>query len=127
MRSLIAVLCVALAGCSSVDGRYTVLSTKEVEVSRVDVKKAPLRRDVQGASDGRLWFLFIPLGRAPSVEVATDRALAAGQGDLILSAKVHRTWWSALIVSWQSTWVTGDVLDTTGKGTRDVRRDSVGG
>ena len=57
----------ALNGCAFELGRFPVLSTKNVEISRVDLKKIGVNRDVRGV-DGRLWFLFVPLGSTPTIE-----------------------------------------------------------
>ena len=41
----------------------------DVEVSRVDLKHVPLKRSVS-ESDGRFWLLFIPFGKAPTINKA---------------------------------------------------------
>jgi hypothetical protein len=106
-------------GCTTEQGRFTILSTHDVEMSRVDLKHAPTQHDVS-ESDGRAWFLFIPLGTTPTVNNAIDKCLKEGRGDFMTSARVKSTWWTILIFSWESYRVTGDVANSMGDGTGEV-------
>lgn len=112
-------LAVTAGGCSTIVGRFSILSTKNVELSRVDLKEIGLQRNVEG-SDGRVWFLFIPLGFSPTVEAAADRVLEHGRGDFMVSARVEFFFWSFFLFSYESYRVYGDVGDSLGHGTRNV-------
>lgn len=118
-KFLFAALACLLAGCVTDHGAMTLLSSKNVELSRVDLKHVPFTRNVR-ASDGRLWFLFIPLGRSPTIGRAVDECLLTGSGDFMTSARVTSFWWSILLVSWESYRVEGDVGDSLGEGAREV-------
>lgn len=106
-------------GCASRLGDFTLLSSKTVEISRVDLKKVTYSRGIEG-SDGRFWFLFIPFGNAPSLEEAVDAALENGNGDFMTSAVIHRTSWTIILFSWESYAVSGDVASSLDKGSRDI-------
>src|SRR5438105_15582508 len=108
---------VTVAGCATDQGRFPIMSTKNVEVSRVDLKHIPFVRDVQGA-DGRFWFLFIPFGSSPTLAKAMDDCLKHGNGDFMTSARIESFFWSALLCSYESWRVTGDVGDSLGPGSR---------
>lgn len=106
-------------GCVTDHGAMTLLSSKNVELSRVDLKHVHFTRNVE-ASDGRFWFLFIPFGRAPTIGRAVDECLMTGRGDFMTSARVTSLWWTALLFSWESYRVMGDVGDSLGEGAREV-------
>lgn len=118
-KSLFLALACLLAGCVTDHGAMTLLSSKNVELSRVDLKHVPFTRNVR-ASDGRLWFLFIPLGRSPTIGRAVDECLITGSGDFMTSARVTSLSWSILLFSWESYRVAGDVGDSLGEGSREV-------
>ena len=77
--SFAAAALLTVAGCRTEQARFTLVSTKNVEISRVDLKHAPIDRNCH-ESDGRLWFLFIPLGSAPTIDRAMDSCLKQGGG-----------------------------------------------
>lgn len=106
-------------GCVTDHGAMTLLSSKNVELSRVDLKHVSFTRNVQ-ASDGRFWFLFIPFGRSPTIGRAVDECLVTGSGDFMTSARVTSLWWTVLLFSWESYRVEGDVGDSLGEGSREV-------
>ena len=112
-----------LAGCAFDEGNFTVLSTKNCEISRIDLKTVNFRRDVEG-SDGRAWFLFIPLGALPNFYRAADDCLRQGNGDFMTSARTSYFCWSVLLVSWESERVLGDVGNAASAGARDVATPS---
>lgn len=109
-----------VSGCTTVVGRFPLLSTKYNELSRVDLTQLEYHRGVT-ATDGRLWLFVVPLGGAPTIERAADACLAAGFGDFMTSARVEAFWWSFFgLVSWESYTVTGDVGNSLGAGARQV-------
>ena len=117
----LALMIVAALGtaCVTDQGTLTLLSTRNVELSRIDLKHVQFDRNVQG-SDGRFWFLFIPFGRAPTMGRAIDDCLTAGRGDFMTSARVTSMWWTILICGWESFRVAGDVGESLGQGAREV-------
>ncbi len=88
-----ALLCV---GCTQRLGDFTLISTKNVDLSdaSIDVKTG---RRVTG-EDCRYIALFIPLG-VPSVKEAVDDALEKGNGNLLVDQVTSvRSWYVPLIV-----------------------------
>lgn len=92
-------LAVALAalflatGCTTRFVDYTVLSTKNVDLSKAGTFKRAANR-VSG-EDQQFWIIFIPTSGAPNVKEAADRAIesvpgAIGLVDGVVSA---RGWW----------------------------------
>jgi hypothetical protein len=114
-----AMLLVMSSACAVRQGDFTILSTKNVEISRVDLKRIDFQRNLEG-SDGRFWFLFIPFGSAPTLEDACDRCLEAGNGDFMTSAVIYSTGWTVILCSWESWSVKGDVGDSLSKGAADL-------
>ncbi len=122
MRSIFpafAVIAALLTGCRTEEARLTIASTKDVEVSRVDLKHIALKREVS-ESDGRFWFLFIPFGSAPTINRAMDECLESGKGDFIVNARITSFWWTILVFSWESYRIEGDVSNSIGGGAREV-------
>ena len=107
-------------GCTTRHGTFTVLSTKNTEISRVDLKRVTFTRDVRG-KDSRVWFLCIPFGSAPTLEEAADRCLEKGHGDFMTSAVIYRTGWSILLFSYGAWTLEGDVGDSLSAGAADLQ------
>jgi hypothetical protein len=116
----IMVLGVLSSACTSRQGSFTILSTKNVEISRVDLKKVDFTRNVEG-TDGRFTFLIIPFGSAPKIEEAVDICLESGGGDFMTSAVLYHTSWSVILFGWESWTVEGDVGDSLSAGAADIR------
>lgn len=110
MRKLILLFIIALcaAGCTVRQTGFTVLSTKHVELSRIDLKDTDVAREQHG-SDSRLWILFIPLSGNPTLENAVNACLENGKGDFIINPVVDSSWWSLILFSYGSWYVKGDV------------------
>ena len=51
--ALVLIALLLAPGCSTRVGDFTLISTKNVEISRVDLKKVPFKRNVVGG-DGQL-------------------------------------------------------------------------
>ena len=113
-------LALGVSSCGTVVGRFPVVSTKNVEISRVDLKKIPYERNVEG-TDSRLWFLFIPFGGSPTIEQAMDDCLKEGNGDFMTSCRIEDVGWSFLLFSYGGYKVVGDVGDSLGSGSRDLK------
>ena len=106
MVGLLALTMLLGTGCSTRIGDFSVVSTGTPQYNKMN--DAPVRQSVKG-DDGRVWFLFIPLGGAPSLEEAVDDCLDEGQGDYIERARFYSTWWSVLLFSGSGYEVIGDV------------------
>lgn len=109
------------SGCTVRQGDFTLLSTKNAEISRVDLKKIDFKRNVEG-SDGRFWFLFIPFGSKPSLQEACDRCLENGNGDFMTSAVIYSTGWHAILFGWESWTIKGDVGNSLSQGAADIQK-----
>lgn len=109
-----------LAGCATRQGTFTVLSTKNTEISRVDLKRVHFTRNVSG-QDSRFWFLCIPFGSAPLLEEAADECLEKGHGDFMTSAVIYRTAWTVILFSYGAWRVEGDVGDSLSAGAADLK------
>ena len=92
MRKLIIMLVVVLFGfgCSVRQTGFTVISTKNVELSSVDLKE-------------------IPLSGNPKLEDAVDMCLKDGDGDFIINPIITSRGWSLLLFSYGSWHIRGDV------------------
>ncbi len=110
MKKISIVLAIAVLGfgCTIRHADFTVLSNKNVEISRVDLKRIQLVRNQEGR-DGRLWFLIFPLGMSPTLEEAVDQCLEDGGGDFMTSAVISRKWWSFILFSYGAWYIKGDV------------------
>ena len=117
------ILCAAVlasSGCAVRHGTFTVLSTKNTEISRIDLKRVNFTRNIRG-KDSRFWFLFIPFGSAPTLEEACDECLERGHGDFMTSAVVYRTAWTVILFSYGSWTIDGDVGDSLSTGAADIK------
>jgi len=130
MTKTIVLICVLFSllilttGCSVRQGDFSLLSTKKIELSHVDLQQADFTRDVEGSSS-RLWFLFIPFGSTPTLEKACDAALERGRGDFMTSVVAHSSTWHIILFGWESWTVKGDIGDSMSAGAPDSSdRDS---
>jgi hypothetical protein len=120
---LSAAVCGALftTGCSTRVADFTVVSTKNVELSRIDVKKAAVVHNVTGVSREYI-ITFFPTG-TPSIQKAVDDALHRGGGDVMTSANVDQGgWYIPLIFGVSYVKVTGDVINSVGAGSADIQK-----
>ncbi len=101
-----------LAGCAYRIGDMTVLSTRGVNLDKIDLDKMPQTKNVSG-TDSKFIFLFIPLG-FPHLENAVDDALDKGGGDLMIDAVIQSEgWW--FIIGQTAISVKGNVVKTRGQ------------
>lgn len=98
------------AGCRIELGRLTVVSTKNVELSRIDMARLHVRRGAEG-EHSRIFILGLPLWKI-SLETAVDRMLEAGGGDLATNSVVSYWRWEFLLFGWDTCFVTGDVVNS---------------
>jgi hypothetical protein len=99
-----------VSGCSVRTADMTLMSTRMVNIDRVDLDKLPTTQRVVG--EDRKWVvLFIPIG-LPHLKDAVDDALNKGKGDLMTDAVVHQSYWTALLFGQTALTVEGDVVKT---------------
>ncbi|NOQ64442.1 MAG: hypothetical protein GQ582_08020 [Methyloprofundus sp.] len=121
--SVVAIIGLGLlsSACTTRQATFTIVSTKNVEISRVDLKKIDFTRNVKG-SDGRFSLFLIPFGAAPIIEEAMDECLEIGRGDFMTSAVTYHTRWSVILFGWESWSVKGDVGDSLSAGGGNIYR-----
>ena len=113
-RSLIIVgfLVASLSGCVVRQGDFSVLSTKLVRLSDVDLSQADRVKGVEGRDVSHIIFI-IPTKANPSFEDAVNNALEKADGDLLTDAVVYSWSWYIPYIYGQSGWrVKGDVVKT---------------
>jgi hypothetical protein len=99
----------ASSACTTRIGDFSMMSTGTPQYAAID--KAPIKRTVE-ASDGRLWFLFIPLGGAPNLEEAVDRVMDEGNGDFLERVRLYSKHWTIGLFSYGAYSVIADVGDS---------------
>lgn len=105
----------SLSGCAIRIADLNAVSTRNVNLDRVDLDQLP-GKVVEGESS-RWIFLFIPFG-SPTLEEAVDDALDKGAGDLITDAVVETSsWW--FLFGQAKLSVKGTVVKTRGAGTEE--------
>lgn len=102
---------VVLSGCSVRLGDLSAITTKSINLDKVDIDALPQVKGVRG-KDTKFIFVFIPFG-IPHLEDAIDDALEKGGGDLMTDAVIHRRYWWFLIGQ-DSFEVKGNVVNTRG-------------
>ncbi len=114
MRTL-AITAVALSifgsqGCTIRQADLTAISTRSVNLDRVDLDSLPRKGRVEGRTS-KWMILGIPLG-IPHLEDAVDDALTEGQGDLLTDAVVYQSGWSVIFFGQSTISVEGEVVST---------------
>ncbi len=99
-------------GCAMRQGDMTIVSTRNVNLDRVDLDSMPQVRQVTGETS-RPIILFIPLGY-PHLEDAIDDALDKGDGDVMTDAVIHTDGYWLLLFGENKIRVKGTVIDTKG-------------
>lgn len=102
----------ALGGCVTDQGTLPIAATRPVEfdLTKVDMRKISVRRDVAGSDTRVTSVLFFPTAETPRLELAVEDALVAGGGDIMTRARVRTIdWWFLVGVS--TVQVRGDVVD----------------
>lgn len=92
-------------GCTTRLGDFTMLSTKNVDVSGVK------QGDRQSGEDCVNHILLIPLGQ-PDMKNAIDRALEKGKGDILIDSVFSTKGWSAVLFGESCYVVEGTVSQT---------------
>lgn len=115
-RLVCAVIVLALlsdgsSGCMTRVGDMTMISSRNVNLDKVDVDKLPQTRGVVG-TDRHFVLFFIPFG-VPHIKDAVDDALDKGNGDLMTDVVFYQGgWW--FIVGENILRVKGTVVKTRG-------------
>ena len=98
-----------ISGCSTHITDFSMISSKNVNLNKVDIDKLPQSKNVIG-KDKKFVFLFIPFGQ-PTIKGALNDALQKGNGDLMVDASVYVTNWGFLIGQ-TGIEIKGDVVKT---------------
>ena len=107
------ILLVSLSGCALRLADLNAISTRNLNLDRVDLDR--LEGQVVEGESSVFVFLFIPFGW-PNLQDAVDDALDKGGGDLITDAVVYHKWWTAILFGKQKLTVKGTVVKTRGAG-----------
>ena len=110
---LLSGIVIASVGCTTRVGDLTIVSTRLVDLDKVDLDTLPTKRRVQG-SDMKWNVLLIPIG-IPHLEDAIGDALDRGGGDVMTDVTLHYRAWTAILFGQQGYLATGDVVDTRGR------------
>ena len=111
-RAILLLSVLLSVSCSSQMAGFTILSTRNVTVPPLDqIDQSVLSKDV-AASDGRVWFLFLPLGGSPSVNHVVEECLEKGDGEAMINAELFDTFWTFFLFSYESYSAEGDVVRT---------------
>jgi hypothetical protein len=83
-------LCVVMCGCRSRLGDFTVITTKNIDLSNFSTHSDMTREPVVG-EDEQYIICIIPTG-IPNVEEAIDKALEKGKGQMLVDAALYYEW-----------------------------------
>ena len=113
LQKTMCLLCLAVliltSGCSLRIADLTVVSTRNVNLDKVDLDSMPQTRGVIG-KDSKFMLCFIPLG-VPHLEDAIDDALDKGNGDIMVDGVLYSEgWW--FLVGQNTIKVKGNVINT---------------
>ena len=101
-----------LAGCITYEGMLPIAALEPAPSQLRDVvlKDHPVRKDIVGRDTRITSILIVPTFDGPVLERAAADALANGNGDLLLDARV-RTIDHWFLIGWSMIEVRGDVVD----------------
>ncbi len=103
------VIILMLSACTYRLADLTVISTRNVNLDKVDLDTLPKTSNIVGR-DSKFSILFIPLG-IPHLEDAVDDALQKGGGDILIDAVIYNeAWW--FLIGQNTIKVKGDVIKT---------------
>jgi hypothetical protein len=94
-----------LGGCVT-EADFTVMATKNVDLSNFRTSTATGAGTVNG-QDAKWIILGVPLGYA-SIEEAADRASDAGNTDALVNVRLKFTYWNALVVGQTKAEISGN-------------------
>lgn len=96
---------IALGGCNRQISRLTIVSVKNVDISRTHERTAQNKSE----RDSRTWILFLPLRRQPTVERVLEKLLNKNATDYATNAKITSGGWSLILLSRGYVRVQGDL------------------
>lgn len=94
----------ALLGCTSNMGDFTLVATKNVDLSNLNTAAAEGAQKVTGTDKRGLIFGY---GTYPNMKDACDRAEESGNGVGLTNARLYCNYWTCIIYGEQEWVVTG--------------------
>ncbi len=91
---VVAASCSALllmAGCEQRLGDFTFLSSKNIDLLKLEMEAPADARIVEGEDSKPIVFLFS--GGAPNLKEAVDRAIESGQGTALTDVSIYQKGW----------------------------------
>ncbi|MDE1900170.1 MAG: hypothetical protein KGI37_00815 [Alphaproteobacteria bacterium] len=105
-------IALALSGCTTNQGTFTVMSNKIVNVSKFDLGKATKTKDVVGEDKSQI-FVLIPTKTNPNLSDALTDAFRKSDGDVMTDVTVTSYQWYIPYIYGEAGWkVEGDVIKT---------------
>ena len=98
-----------LTSCSEHISDLSIVSTKDVDITDIDIDKLP-KKTIK-ADDKKFYFLFFPIGMS-RVSNAVDKALEKGNGDLLINSSLYYKRWWFIVVGLQGYEIVGTVVNT---------------
>lgn len=80
-----------LCGCQQRLGDFTFLSSKNIDLSNLEMEAAENAPIVEGEDSKLIIFLFST--GVPSLKEAVDRAIESGHGTALSDVSIYYTWW----------------------------------
>lgn len=100
----------SLTACTTHIGNFSALSTGNYRGENIDSKHL-VKNNAYG-EDCRTWFLFIPFGSAPKIDLAISDALTPLNGDFLSNTRLYSSGWSILLFSHGCYKIEGDAYRT---------------
>ena len=97
---------ILLNSCTYQIAEFSLVSTGTPQYA--NMANVPTEKSIEG-SDGRLSFLFVPIGGRPSLKEAVNKCLDEGNGDFVERARFYGTYWNFILFSYEGFSVIGDV------------------
>jgi len=104
---------VLLTGCGY-NVKMSVVSNRTIDFEELNATYSGTKvLGVSEGNDSQVWFLIFPIGGAPNLDQALDRALADGEGDCLIDAKATYSRWGIPFLLYGHSWhVEGKALKT---------------
>lgn len=101
---------ILLTSCTQRFLDVSAISTRQIEVSNIDLSKYQQKKDITGEDKKNIILLF-PVG-LPKITKAVDNALDKGDGDLLINASIdiERKWF--VLFGYKKVIVNGTVINT---------------
>lgn len=105
MCVLVFLIIITILGCNRQVSRLSIASTENVDISRTHERIAENKTE----REGRIWILFLPLRRQPTVERSLRKLLSKNAADYATNVKVTEGGWSLILISRGYARVQGDL------------------